>query len=92
MEGKVHGDSFVEAGGQQPREMDEVARALRLAEEERQLLEGAGIGTGLLVSGQRRVWLDEHLRRSSSPQGLSARAGCRGGERDRGGHPGGEPA
>ncbi|MDQ6671041.1 MAG: hypothetical protein M3069_09865 [Chloroflexota bacterium] len=45
-------------GAQQPREMDEVAKALRLADEEHELIEGAGIGTGLLVSGQRRVWLD----------------------------------
>jgi hypothetical protein len=45
-------------GAQQPRETDEVARALRLAEEEHELVEQAGIGTGLLVSGQRRVWLD----------------------------------
>src|SRR5579859_1592162 len=45
-------------GAQQPREMDEVARALRLTDEERELIESAGIGTGLLVSGQRRVWLD----------------------------------
>jgi hypothetical protein len=45
-------------GAQQPRELDEVSRALRLTDEERDLVERAGIGTGLLVSGQRRVWLD----------------------------------
>jgi hypothetical protein len=45
-------------GGQQPREMDEVAKALRLSETERDQIERAGIGTGLLVSNERRVWLD----------------------------------
>jgi hypothetical protein len=45
-------------GGQQPREMDEVAGALRLSGAERELIERAGIGTGLLVSNERRVWLD----------------------------------
>jgi hypothetical protein len=45
-------------GAQQPREIDEVAKALRLADEEKELVERAGIGTGLLVSGQRRVAID----------------------------------
>jgi hypothetical protein len=45
-------------GGQQPREVQEVADALELTDEERALVRKAGIGTGLLVSGQRRVWLD----------------------------------
>jgi hypothetical protein len=45
-------------GAQQPRELDEVARALRLTPEEAERVESAGIGAGLLVSGQRRVWLD----------------------------------
>lgn len=45
-------------GAQQPREIDEVAKALRLTDEEREFVERAGIGTGLLVSGQRRVALD----------------------------------
>ena len=45
-------------GGQHPRELDEVARALRLNDEERELVEHAGIGCGLLVSGLRRVSLD----------------------------------
>ena len=53
-------------GGQLPREMDEVAKALRLTEEEHELIERAGIGTGLLVSGQRRVWLDLFDRLSPS--------------------------
>jgi hypothetical protein len=45
-------------GAQQPRELDEVASALRLSDEEKELVEQAGIGTGLLVSGQRRVALN----------------------------------
>jgi len=45
-------------GAQQPREIDEVARALRLTDEESELVRAAGIGTGLLVAGQQRVWLD----------------------------------
>ena len=45
-------------GAQQPREVQEVAEALELTDEERTAVRKAGIGTGLLVSGQRRVWLD----------------------------------
>lgn len=45
-------------GAQQPREIDEVSRALRLTDEESELVRAAGIGTGLLVAGQQRVWLD----------------------------------
>jgi hypothetical protein len=45
-------------GAQQPREVQEVAEALELTDEERAMVRKAGIGTGLLVSGQRRVWLD----------------------------------
>lgn len=45
-------------GAQQPRELAEVADALELTDEERINVRRAGIGTGLLVSGGRRVWLD----------------------------------
>lgn len=45
-------------GAQQPRELAEVADALELTDEERISVRKAGIGTGLLVSGGRRVWLD----------------------------------
>lgn len=45
-------------GAQKPRELHEVAEALELADEEREAVRKAGIGQGLLVSGQRRVWLD----------------------------------
>lgn len=45
-------------GGQQPRELDEVSRALRLADEEEEFIDSAGIGHGLLVSGRRRVTHD----------------------------------
>jgi hypothetical protein len=44
-------------GAQQPRELDEVSRALRLTEEE-EFVERASIGSGLLVSGGRRVTHD----------------------------------
>jgi hypothetical protein len=57
-------------GGQQPREMDEVAYALRLSDNERELIERAGIGTGLLASNERRVWLD--LFDKLSPTGYAA--------------------
>jgi hypothetical protein len=45
-------------GAQQPRELAEVSDALELTDEERRSVRTAGIGTGLLVSGGRRVWLD----------------------------------
>lgn len=45
-------------GAQQPRELDEVARALRLTDEEEEFVDGAPIGHGLLVSGGRRVTHD----------------------------------
>jgi hypothetical protein len=45
-------------GAQKPRELQEVADALELSAEEKRLVRGATIGTGLLVSGQRRVWHD----------------------------------
>ena len=45
-------------GGQLPREIAEVAEALELSDEERDYVRRAGIGQGLLVSGQRRVALD----------------------------------
>jgi hypothetical protein len=45
-------------GAQLPREITEVAEALELSDEERDFVRKAGIGQGLLVSGQRRVALD----------------------------------
>jgi len=45
-------------GAQLPREITEVAEALELSDEEREYVRKAGIGQGLLVSGQRRVALD----------------------------------
>jgi len=45
-------------GAQQPRELNEVADALELSDEEKSFVRKAGIGMGLLVSGQRRVTLD----------------------------------
>jgi len=45
-------------GAQQPRELAEVADALELSADEKGMVRRAGIGTGLLVSGLRRVWLD----------------------------------
>ncbi|MBV8943216.1 MAG: hypothetical protein JO352_03650 [Chloroflexi bacterium] len=45
-------------GAQLPRELAEVAEALELSDEERSYVRNAGIGQGLLVSGQRRVALD----------------------------------
>lgn len=45
-------------GAQQPRELAEVAEALELTDEERTSVRKAGIGTGLLFSGGRRVWHD----------------------------------
>lgn len=45
-------------GGQLPRELHEVADALELTDEEKAFVRKAGIGVGLLVSGQRRVQLD----------------------------------
>lgn len=45
-------------GGQLPRELSEVVEALELTDEERDYVRKAGIGQGLLVSGQRRVALD----------------------------------
>jgi hypothetical protein len=50
-------------GASQPREIDKVATALRLSDEEKELVERAGIGTGLLVSGQRRVAIKVGLPR-----------------------------
>jgi hypothetical protein len=41
-----------------PKEITEVVDALELTDEERDYVRGAGIGQGLLVSGQRRVELD----------------------------------
>jgi hypothetical protein len=45
-------------GGQQPGEIDDVRRGLRLSVEEANLIGDAPIGEGLLVVGRRRVWLD----------------------------------
>jgi hypothetical protein len=45
-------------GGLLPKEITEVVDALELTDEERDYVRGAGIGQGLLVSGQRRVELD----------------------------------
>jgi len=45
-------------GGQLPRELGEVAEALELTDEEKAFVRKAGIGVGLLISGQRRVQLD----------------------------------
>jgi hypothetical protein len=45
-------------GGQMPRELNEVAEGLELTAEEKQAVRKAGLGQGLLVSGQRRVMLN----------------------------------
>jgi hypothetical protein len=57
-------------GGQMPRELNEVAEGLELTAEEKQAVRKAGLGQGLLVSGQRRVMLD--LFDKLSPQEYEA--------------------
>lgn len=45
-------------GGQEPEEIDDVARKAKWSTEEKEKIEGAGIGQGLLVTTGKRVWVD----------------------------------
>lgn len=53
-------------GQQSPREIDDVARELRLSPAEKSKIEKAGRGMGLLVTLDKRIWLD--LFQKASPE------------------------
>jgi hypothetical protein len=53
-------------GKQSPMEIDDVARELRLSPAERSKIEKAGRGMGLLVTLDKRIWLD--LFQKASPE------------------------
>ncbi len=45
-------------GGQEPEEIEDVAKKARWSKEERDKIDGAGIGQGLLITAGKRVWVD----------------------------------
>lgn len=45
-------------GGQEPEEIEDVAKKARWSKEEKDRIDGAGIGQGLLTTAGKRVWVD----------------------------------
>jgi hypothetical protein len=58
-------------GQQSPREIDDVARELRLSSAEKAKIEKAGRGMGLLVTKERRVWLDLYGKASAEEYAMA---------------------